>query len=191
LLEAKYGEKPPPTEDFPAPPNLAAFAGDYESHSFWARLEARDGRLRGDISGQPTVFTPGGGLNFAAHSRLEDATPAAFKQDGSGSVCGFTMGLQQFQRVPAQAPPLPAAWRAFCGGYGPDFIPVIVSERHGHLYAMTENMVDYRLTPLNRHACALPPGMYAGEQVVFLDQADGRPRAIDFANMWLPRRNDS
>jgi CubicO group peptidase (beta-lactamase class C family) len=189
LLDAKFGEKPPPAEHFPAPPNLAAFAGDYESQSFWARLQVRDGRLAGDISGQPTAFTPAGGLNFAAHSRLEDTTPAAFKQDAGGSICGFTMGPQQFERVPAQPPPLPAAWRAFCGGYGPDFIPIIVSERHGHLYAMTENMVDYRLTPLNRHACALPPGMYAGEQVVF--PADGSPRAIDFANIGLPRRNDS
>jgi CubicO group peptidase (beta-lactamase class C family) len=191
LLEDKFGEKPPPTEDFPAPPNLAAFAGDYESQSFWARLEVRDGQLAGDISGQPTVLTPAGGWNFAAHSRVEDAALAAFEQDDAGNVCGFTMGPQQFQRIPAQPPPLPDAWRSFCGRYGPDFIPVIVSVRHGHLYAMTENMVDYRLTPLHRHACAFPPGMYAGEQVVFLDTADGRPRAIDFANMLLPRRNES
>jgi serine beta-lactamase-like protein LACTB len=191
LLEEKFGEKPLPVEDFSAPPNLAAFAGDYESQSFWARLGVYDGQLTGDISGQPTVFTPAGGLNFAAHNRLEDATPAAFELDGDGGVCGFTMSAQQFQRVPAHTPPLPAAWRAFCGGYGPDFIPVIVSERHGHLYAMTENMVDYRLTPLNRYACAFPPGMYAGEQVVFLGQADGRPHAMDFANILLPRRNDS
>ncbi len=86
--------------------------------------------------------------------------------------------------------PLPGAWLAYCGRYGPDFIPVIVSERHGHLYAMTENMVDYRLTPINRHACAFPPGMYAGEQAVFLDLTKGRPCAIDFANVRLSRRNN-
>ena len=191
LLEEKFGEKPPPAEHFPAPPNLAAFAGDFESQSFWARLEALDGRLSGDISGQPTLFTPAGGLNFAAHSRVEDATPAAFLPDGNGSMSGFTMGAQHFQRVPPQPPLLPDAWRAGCGSYGPDFIPVIVSERHCHLYAMTENMVDYRLTPLKRHACAFPPGMYAGEQVVFPGPAGERPRGIDFANMWLPRRNES
>ena len=66
-----------------------------------------------------------------------------------------------------------------------------MSERHGHLYAMTENMLDYRLTPLNRHVCGLPPGMYAGEQAVFLTEADGRPRAINFANMILPRRTST
>jgi hypothetical protein len=190
LLEEKFGEKPPPKADFPSVANPAAFAGDYESQSFWARLEEREGQLTGDISGQPTLFTPAGGLNFAAHSRLEDATPVAFAQDGNGTPCGFTMGPQQFQRVPEKPGALPKAWRTFCGSYGPEFIPVIISERHGHLYAMTENMVDYRLTPINRHACAFPPGMYAGEQVVFLDQIDGQPRAIDFANMRLPRRND-
>ncbi len=191
LLEEKFGEKPPPTKDFPAPPYLTACAGDYESQSFWARLDVHADQLTGDISGQPTVFRPVGGLNFVAHSRLEDATLAVFTRDGDGNICGFTMGPQQFLRVPVQPPPLPEAWRSFCGSYGPDFIPVVVSKRHGHLYAMTENMVDYRLTPINRHACAFPSGMYAGEQVVFLDQIDGRPRAIDFANMRLPGRKDS
>jgi serine beta-lactamase-like protein LACTB len=191
LLEAKFGEQPPPPEVFPPPPNLAAFAGEYESQSFWARLEASDGQLVGEISGQPVFFTPGGGLNFTAHSRLDDAAPVAFKQDGSGTVCGFTMGPQQLERVRARPTSLPPEWREYCGSYGPDFIPVVVSERHGRLFAMTENMFDYRLTPLNRHVCELPPGMYDGEQVVFLTEADGRPRALNFANMILRRQKAS
>jgi len=187
LLEAKLGEKPPPPDTIPAPPNLAALAGDYESQSFWARLETRDGQLTGDISGQRVVFTPAGGLNFAAHSRLDDATPVTFKPDGA-SVCGFTMGLQQFERFPAGRPPLPPEWRAFRGSYGPDFIPLIVSERRGQLYAMTENMYDYCLTPLNRNVAGLPAGMYADEQAVFITEAGGRPRAVNFANMILARQ---
>jgi hypothetical protein len=63
----------------------------------------------------------------------------------------------------------------------------VVSERHGHLYAMTENMVDYRLTPVNRNTCALPPGMYWGEQAVFLAESNGVPRAVNFASMTLRR----
>jgi hypothetical protein len=63
-----------------------------------------------------------------------------------------------------------------------------VSEPHGHLYAKTENMVDYRLTPMNRNVCALPPGMYADEQVGFLTDAHGRPHCVNFANMLLRRR---
>jgi len=191
LLKEKFGEQPPAAEDFPIPANLAAFAGDYESQSFWARLEERDGQLAGDISGQPAMLTPTGGLNFAAHGRLDDGTPVTFKQDGAGAICCFTMGPQQFERAPAHPAPLPPEWLAYCGSYGPDCIPVVVSERHGHLYAMTENMLDYRLTPLNRHACRLPPGMYTDEQVIFLTESDGRPRAINFANMLLPRQKAS
>jgi CubicO group peptidase (beta-lactamase class C family) len=187
LLEAKLGEKPPQTQSFAAPPNLAALAGDYESQSFWARLEARDGQLTGEISGQRVMFAPAGGLNFTAHSRMDDATPVAFKLDGGG----FTLGPQQFERVPSGRPPLPPEWRACCGSYGPDFIPVIVSERHGRLYAMTENMYDYRLAPLNLNACALPPGLYTDEQAVFITEAGGRPRAVNFANMILPRRTST
>jgi hypothetical protein len=63
-----------------------------------------------------------------------------------------------------------------------------VSEPHGHLYAKTENMVDYRLTLVNRNVCALPPGMYADEQAVFLTDARGRPHSVNFANMLLRRR---
>jgi serine beta-lactamase-like protein LACTB len=188
LLEEKRGEKPPPSGEFSPPTNLAALAGDYESQSFWARLEAGEGQLAGNISGQRVVFTPAGGLNFAAHSRLDDATPVTFTQEGAGTICGFTMGPQHFERVRAEGPPLPPEWQALCGSYGPDFIPLVVSGRHGHLYAMTENMLDYRLTPLNRNVCGLPPGLYTDEQAVFLTEADGRPRAMDFANMILPRQ---
>jgi hypothetical protein len=53
---------------------------------------------------------------------------------------------------------------------------------------MTENMVDYRLIPVNRNVCALPPGMYADEQVVFLTDKRGRPNSVNFANMLLRRR---
>jgi len=191
LLEEKFGEQPPPAENFPAPPNLGALAGDYESQSYWARLGARDGQLTGDVSGQPVLFTPAGGLNFAAHSRLDDGAAVTFQQDGGGTVCGFTMGLQQFERVPARPAPLPPEWRAYCGSYGPYCIPVVISERHGHLYALAENMVDYRLAPLNRNAGRLPLGMYTDELAVFLTEANGGPRAINFANMLLPRQKSS
>ena len=53
---------------------------------------------------------------------------------------------------------------------------------------MTENMIDYRLTPLNRNVCTRPPGMDVDELAVFLTGPDGRPHAVNFANMILPRR---
>ena len=98
------------------------------------------------------------------------------------------MGAQRYERVPAHSRALPRHWQRFLGSYGLKFIPLIVSERHGHLYAMTENMVDYRLTPMNRNVCTLPPGMYVDEQVVFLTGKDSRAHSINFANMIFRRR---
>jgi serine beta-lactamase-like protein LACTB len=189
LLEAKAGEKPPPPSGVSAPKDLAPFAGDYESQSYWAHLEVRDGRLIGQISGQPTRFEAAGELSFSGHSRIDDSVVATFERDGLGAITGFKYGpVQHFIRVPTNPRPLPAEWRAFFGSYGPGFIPLVISERHGHLYAMTENMVDYRLTPMNRNVCGLPPGMYADEQVVFLTGANERPHSVNFANMLLRRR---
>jgi CubicO group peptidase (beta-lactamase class C family) len=189
LLAARLGEKPPAPDNPPPPGDLARFAGDYESQSYWAHLVVRDGRLGGEISGQPVRFVPAGKLSFTAYSRIDDALPAAFEQDTTGVISGFKYGpIQHFTRVPANPRSLPPEWRLCLGSYGPAFIPLVVSERHGHLYAMTENMVDYRLTPVNRNVCALPPGMYADEQVVFLTEANGRPQCVNFANMLLRRR---
>lgn len=187
LLDVKVG--PPAPAPLVTPPDAAQFtalAGDYESQSYWARLEVRDGRLVGEVSGQPVRFTATGPLAFTADSRIHDAVAVSFSPGAEG---GFTMGAQKFTRVPPNPPPLPPEWRGFLGSYGPDFIPLIVTERHGHLYAMTENMVDYRLTPVNRHVCRLPPGMYVDEHAVFLPGPDGRAHAVDFANMLLPRRD--
>jgi CubicO group peptidase (beta-lactamase class C family) len=188
MLEAKFGDTPPAVAAPVPPDDLSALAGDYESESHWARVELRAGKLTADIAGQATRLSPLGPLRFAADSRITHAATVVFTHDSSGKVAGFTMGDQHFFRTPAAPAPLPPEWRRFLGSYGPDFIPVVVSERHGHLYAMTENMVDYRLTPLNRTVCALPPGMYVNEHVVFLTGPDGAPRALDFANMILPRR---
>ncbi|MCX6927571.1 MAG: serine hydrolase [Verrucomicrobia bacterium] len=189
LLAAKLGEKaPPPVETLPTK-DLVRFVGHYESQSFWAHLVVCNGRLCGDISGQPTEFVPAGGLSFTGHSRIDDGVTVTFERDEQGGISGFKYGLiQHFTAVPANPPSLPREWRIFLGSYGPDFIPLVVSERHGHLYAMTENMVDYRLTPMNRHVCALPPGMYADEQAVFLTDTRGRPHSVNFANMLLRRR---
>ena len=189
MLEAKFGEQPPAPPPINQPAEeLTQFAGEYESQSFWARLEVRDGKLVGNLSGQATKFSAAAGLKFAADSRIEDATPVTFERDAAAKISGFTLGAQHYTRASADPAPLPPEWRAYLGSYGPDFIPIIISERHGHLYAMTENMVDYRLTPLNRNVCTLPPGMYADEHVVFLTDAAGRAHAINFANMILNRR---
>jgi hypothetical protein len=195
MLERKLGETP---QSRPAPHNfsareLAAFAGDYESQSFWAKLEIRSGRLTANISGQPTDLNPVGPLRFLADSRLYESLPLEFQRNSEGEITGFEAGLarvgrQQFQRVPAELSAIPREWRGYLGSYGPAFIPLIVSARHGHLYAMTENLADYRLRPLNREVFAFPPGLYTHEHLVFLTDRQGRPHSVDLANMILKRR---
>ena len=143
---------------------------------------------RFNISGQPTKLTPVEPLRFLADSRVNDALPLVFDRDGAGRVTGFTLGIQKFTRVPPNAPEIPPEWRAYLGSYGPSFIPLVVSARHGHLYAMTENVADYRLTPVNRHLFAFPPGLYVDEHLVFLTDRSGKPHSVDLANMVLRRR---
>jgi hypothetical protein len=191
ILEAKLGEKAPieVIDERASDPALGEFAGAYESESYWAELKFEGGRLSGNISGQETKFRRVGALKFFASSRIEDNSTATFERDAAGKVSAFTLGTQRFTLV-APGPELPVEWKKVLGSYGPDFIPVIITERYGHLYAMTENMVDYRLRPLNRHVCALPAGMYVDEYVVFLPGADGKPAAIEFANMRLQRQPD-
>jgi hypothetical protein len=189
MLQIKTGEKPPmvPDEMELSGKELEAFAGPYESQSFWAELSVRDGKLIGNYAGQPCVFTPTGKDTFRLNSRIHDDTPIVFTRNESGIVSGFGAGLQKFARAGLKRPGIPAEWRPFLGSYGPKFIPFVVHEKFGHLYATTENMVDYRMTPVNRHVFLMPLGMYDDEYAVFLTGKDGAPHAVDFANMILPK----
>jgi hypothetical protein len=110
-----------------------------------------------------------------------------FARDSKGRVVSFNSAPQLFQRVPARPTKAPREWGTLCGSYGPDFIPLVVFEKFGHLYASTENMVDYRLTPVSRHIFSLPPGMYIDEHVVFHMNEKGKPIAAELASMMLPR----
>jgi serine beta-lactamase-like protein LACTB len=191
LLEAKRGEhnpaSPPPFK--PNETDLATFAGDYESESFWARIQPGDGCLRAVLSNQPLTLCPTGPDKFAGFGRLVNEAPFVFERDSSGGVCGFTVMNQKFRRIdPVAAPPLPAEWRRVLGSYGPDFIPLIVTAKHGKLYAMTENEYDYRLTPLTATVFKMPPGLYEGEHLVFQPDSGGRIHHAVLANMPLVRR---
>ncbi|MFZ1932625.1 MAG: serine hydrolase [Thermoguttaceae bacterium] len=190
LLQIKTGEPPREEEKTVRLPidQLAAYAGDYESESYWARIEIRGQRLWANVSGQEFEVTPAGGDRFWGDGRNAARVAWNFERDAVGAVQGFTALFQHFARVdPAAAAEIPAAWNDFLGCYGPKFIPLVISVKHGHLYAMTENMFDYRLTPLNRTSFHLPTGMYLGEQLVFNRGADGRVYAATLANMVLKR----
>ena len=189
LLHVKLGRAPTAK---PAPVKLeaaalAAFAGDYESESYWARLEVNGDKLRANIASQELDFTPVGPSKFRADGRFAHNGQVEFARDDSGRVTFTALG-QKFSPAPSQPQPIPPAWQKFLGSYGPKFIPAVVSVRHGHLYVMTENMVDYRLQPVNRTTFAFSPGLYTDEHLVFNVDATGKARSVVLANMEL-RRN--
>lgn len=190
MLDAKCGVKPPPVPiTIPLSSDaLAALAGEYESQSYWASLAVEDGRLVATMSGQPVKLRPVEPLRFLADSRMHDAQSVMFERDASGLIRGFSLGMQKFVRVPPHTPEIPREWQPYLGSYGPKFIPLIISERQGRLYAMTENMVDYRLTPVNRQVFAMPPGLYEDEYLVIQTDRRGKPHGVNLANMVLPRR---
>jgi len=171
--------------------SLAELAGDYESAGYWARLEVANGKLRGDFSGQPIELTPVAAARFLADGRIMLRSPFELHRDAEGRVAGFTAAFQRFERVDsAKVPQAPDSWRHFEGKYGPSFIPLVISIRHGHLYALVENEYDYRLTPVDRVTFRLPPGMYDDEQVVFQTDPSGKVIGAVMANMYLPRSAD-
>jgi len=191
MLEAKIGETmPAPASPLKLPAaELNAFTGDYESESFWAKIEMSGSALQANISNQRMVLTATEPLRFEGHGRLAHQSPFVFQKDAAGRAESFTALGQSFRRVDSKATQeIPGAWRKYLGSYGPSFIPLIISARHGHLYAMTENEFDYRLTPLTPTVFKMPPGLYLDEQLVFQLDAMSRVHSAVLANMPLRRR---
>jgi CubicO group peptidase (beta-lactamase class C family) len=188
MLKAKKGVAVPEPPDFtPDAAALEALAGDWESQSFWLELKAEKDGLRGHLASQPCVLKPVAKDRYLLASRIHDDLAVTVERDEGGQAVALVAGPQRFTRVPPDRPAIPDSWKAYLGSYGPEFIPLVVFEKHGCLYATTENMVDYRLTPVNRHVFAFPPGMYVKESLVFLTGPDGKPHAVDLANMLLTR----
>ena len=190
LLEAVKGESIPkvaPRVDI-SDEQLTAMAGNYESQSYWATLTVDNRTVHGAISGQEIELTPIGPGKFVADGRLMYRTPVDIEMGTDGRVVAFSAAGQRFQRVANDSETnIPAAWQGLLGMYGPKFIPLVVSARHGHLYATVENEYDYRLMPVNRVCFDLTPGMYADEKVVFQLSDDARASSVIFANQTLRR----
>lgn len=188
MLERKAGEKQPaaPAAVKLSDAELEKYAGPYESQSYWLELSVKNGQLEGNFSGQPCVMTPVGKDTFLLNSRIHDDVSCTFTLTGSGGA-SFAAGVQKFTRGGLKRPGIPEEWRRYLGSYGPKFIPIVVHEKFGHLYATTENMVDYRMTPVNRQTFLLPPGMYDDEHAIFQTNADGTVHSVNFCNMVLPR----
>ncbi|MEX2112431.1 MAG: serine hydrolase domain-containing protein [Pirellulales bacterium] len=193
LLDAVRGQtapKPPQPVDLNGE-DLAKFFGDYESESYWARTFVEHGKLHCLLSGQKLELIPTGPAKFLADGRMMAQSEFEFQRSDDGTVGELKAAGQTFHRVdPSKVAAAPAGWQRLLGSYGLRFIPLIVSIRHGHLYASVENEYDYRLTPVNRVTFALPSGMYSDEQIVFQEDASGNVAGVVMANMYLPRRDD-
>ena len=183
LLQAKHGEPPAPSKaDIELPiGQLEAFAGEYESESFWASIAPAKTRLLANVSGQRMVLRPIGERRFEASGRLVHNGTVLFESDGTFKALG-----QTFRRITVKRT-ISEGWKTLFGSYGPDFIPLIISERNGNLYAMTENMYDYRLTPVTETVFKMPPGLYTDEYLVFHRSARGKVETAVLANMPLRR----
>ncbi|MCC7375891.1 MAG: beta-lactamase family protein [Verrucomicrobiales bacterium] len=183
---------PPAASAVHGPGVLEAFAGSYESESYWAEITpGSGGHLRAMVSRETFDLAPIGEGLFLARGRMSDAAEVRFPsatRPGQPAP-SFTLFGQTFTRVdPQNLPSPPESWRAFTGSYGPEFIPLIVTLRNGHLYAMTENEYDYRLHPVNRTVFRMPPGLYQSEQLIFERDQRGRVHGVLLANMPLKRR---
>jgi CubicO group peptidase (beta-lactamase class C family) len=169
---------------------LQAFTGDYESQSYWARIDLKGDKLLLNLSAQQLTLTQTAAWRFEANGRVAYNAPVVFERDDAGNISTFTALEQKFRRVnPANIAETPASWIPLLGSYGPAFIPLIISVKHSHLYAMTENEFDYRLTPLNSSVFQMPPGLYEGEQIVFQTDRSGKIHTALLANMPLRRRS--
>ena len=191
LLEVVEKEPPAPADQAEIAPtsNEDQFIGDYESTSFWAKVEKSNGKLQLNLSSQQLELTNVGHHKYLARGRIMNRVPIEFKEEAG--AFGFSLAGQEFKRVdPSKVPVAPEAWKGFEGRYGHPFIPLVISIRHGHLYALAENEYDYRLIPVNRVTFRMPPGMYDEEHAVFQTDEKGKVMGVMFANMYLPRRDD-
>lgn len=190
MVDARLGNELEPLKIYEDIPKELAetLVGDYESESYWAELRYDDGQLLADLSGQKLVVKQSADGELVFDGRWKDNSPIELWRDDNGSVTSFKSGGQTYGRVdPDAIPEVPKAWQEFLGSYGPEFIPLVVSVKHGHLYAMTENMVDYRLRPINRTVFKMCPGMYEDEELVFQPGPLGRVHTAMLAGMELPR----
>jgi len=186
MIEAKLGAAPPepvPTVSVEAKA-LEAMAGSYESESFHADVQPAEGGLRANVSFEHYDLRPVGEDRFLGSARLAHDAPFQFVRDDDGTVTGFTALGQTFTRVGEEPEPSPY-WQRLLGAYGHDYIPVIVTIRHGHLYASIENEFDYRLHPVTRNIYRMSPGMYSDEFLEFVVDGQGRVQALVLANMYL------
>ncbi|MCC9607973.1 serine hydrolase [Blastopirellula sp. JC732] len=103
---------------------------------------------------------------------------------------GLSIGEKSFVRLP-DVPPVasPAEWNDLIGEYGWDHNVLYILERDGKLHALIEWFYEYPLTPLGDDEYAFPDyGLYHGERIHFVRDAEGKPIAATAASVRFDRR---
>ncbi len=84
---------------------------------------------------------------------------------------------------------IPARWRGLIGEYGWDHNVLYILERNGRLNALIEWFVEYPLTEVSDGMYTFPAyGLYAGERIAFVRDAQGRATIARAAGVDFKRR---
>ncbi len=149
-----------------------------------AEMEAGSATLELRASGTPDTLI--------ADSRLAYGPEVAIVEEEAGEIRALGIGERVFRRVPDPRPPPPAeAFLPLIGEYGWDHNILFVFERDGALTVLIEWLERYPLT-----ADADDPdlfhfpdsGLYPGESLRFLRDAEGDVTGADLSGIVFARR---
>ncbi|HYW50238.1 MAG TPA: M15 family metallopeptidase, partial [Gemmatimonadaceae bacterium] len=190
LRAARAGAIAPPIASHaPVPLALARrFAGEYGTADSLLTVAVHDSTVTitsALLETRPTLrvlrgdtLTADDGVN---HGRRFWLTGDRLMIDGSALARRVTTAA-----LPADAP---TRWRGLIGEYGWDHNVLYILERQGRLHALVEWFFDYPLTEISENVYAFPStGLYAGERIEFVRDANRRATAARMAGIAFARR---
>jgi len=193
LMRAARAGTPPPLlqHGIPVPLALARrMAGEYGAADSALTVEVRDSSVT--ISGPRLEMRLGmrlwrgdtliadDGLSFGARAVM----------DGDRLVLNGVAHARAPDTRGTLPPDVPLPWRGLIGEYGWDHNVLYILERQGRLTALIEWFFEYPLTPTGGEVYAFPStGLYAGERIEFVRDANGRATIARTAGIDFARRS--
>lgn len=171
----------------PVPPELARrLAGSYGEGERGIEIVARPGAV---------YLTPNaGGLRAALRMRGDTLIVDDRLAYGTTLVPldgdRLWMNGEVLARQPDRKPePIPARWEGLIGEYGWDHNTLFILEKNGRLHALIEWFFLDPLEEVGSDVFRFPNrGLYHGEQLVFIRDANGRATRVEAASVVFPRR---
>ena len=129
---------------------------------------------------------------LVADSRLSFGPEVTMGGDPGGEIRTLRLGGREFVRTPdPRPPPAPREFLSLIGEYGWDHNVLFVFERDGALTVLIEWLERYPLgaDPTDPDRFHFPDrGLYPGESLVFLRDAEGLVTGADLSGIVFPRR---